>query len=122
MSANKQSGDKIYLTTKAAPGYWRILLTFWNDKDIRTPQKIRKISIVCIRIAYSGNKLWLRHCVGADMLFPPILLALENEKPFNKICNTYPIRQDIVYVASGNGNRFFTQNRQVQNANNPRSP
>ncbi len=39
-----------------------------------------KISIICIRIAYSRNKLWLRQYIGADMLFPPILLVLEKEK------------------------------------------
>jgi hypothetical protein len=31
----------------------------------------------------SRNKIWLRH-IGADVLFPPILLRLEKEKPFKK--------------------------------------
>jgi hypothetical protein len=35
-----------------------------------------------VRLAYSRNKQWLCQNIGAEMLFPPLQLALEKEKSF----------------------------------------
>ncbi len=74
------------------------LIDFLNIDNARwTPRKIRKISIVCIRVAYSRNKLWLHQYIGADMFFLPLLLVLEKEKhckKFTMLClffHTSPI-------------------------------
>jgi hypothetical protein len=65
-----------------------------------------------IRHAYSRNKLWLRQYIGADVLFSPILLAWEKEKPFKKFATLFLfVKTSLINkaVASTNGNRFFTQ-------------
>jgi hypothetical protein len=66
-----------------------------------------------------------RQYIGADILFPPILLAQEKEKVFQKfamLClffKTSPIN----FAGIGrNGNKEFYRALHVKIANNPRSP
>jgi hypothetical protein len=48
-----------------------------------------------IRLAYSRNK---RHCIVADVLFPPILfIGFGEREALQTICSTFPICQDIAY-------------------------
>jgi hypothetical protein len=94
---NRQSGTKsssqLLLRQQVMPG-----------EPPENPQnlnrlKIHPANVVCL--AYSRNRLWFRQYIGAELLFPPTLLALEKEKSCKKFTNNMlPIFQDITNYLS----------------------
>jgi hypothetical protein len=63
--------------------------------------------------------------IGADVLFPPILLALEKEKPFQKFATLcLLVKTSPIHFAGmgGNENKEFYMEQHVHIANNSQSP
>jgi hypothetical protein len=71
-----------------------------------------------IHLAYSRYKPWLRQYIGADMLSPPILLAWEKKKSFQKfatLCLFVKMSPINFAEMCGNGNiEFYRETPQTQ--------